>query len=301
MSNRKTLRHLITAVVLVTAPAAAVSQSPAAAEAELLGALNAVRAQPRSCDDRDMPAAPALQWQPAIARAAEQVPSQGRPALQREGYAPGRIELLIITGARTVGQVLESVQQQHCATLMNAELRDLGVARSGNRWTLVFTQPGLDPALGDWRQAGRRVLALVNDARRSARLCGKDRYEPAAPLAWNDALAAAAHAHATDMARTQQFEHRGSDGSAVGQRVSRQNYAWQAVGENIAAGAGSAQQVVAGWLKSPGHCANLMSADYTQMGAAYVLAPDAPLNIYWAQVFGTPRAPVPPAQKRRAP
>lgn len=38
--------------------------------------------------------------------------------------------------------------------------------------------------------------------------------------------------------------------------------------ENIAAGYGSIDSVVAGWLASDGHCANLMGASYTQIGMA---------------------------------
>ena len=36
------------------------------------------------------------------------------------------------------------------------------------------------------------------------------------------------------------------------------------------------------WLKSAGHCENIMNANYTQLGAAGV-------NNYWTQVFARPR------------
>jgi uncharacterized protein YkwD len=61
------------------------------------------------------------------------------------------------------------------------------------------------------------------------------------------------------------------------------------VGENIAAGQPTAEQVVAGWLKSAGHCANLMDPDFSEMGVAFAVAPQRGKAIYWAQLFATPR------------
>jgi len=66
-------------------------------------------------------------------------------------------------------------------------------------------------------------------------------------------------------------------------------YRWQQIGENIAAGQGSAEQVVAGWLASPGHCANIMNPGFTEMGAAYATSEGGAAGSYWTQVFGTPR------------
>lgn len=286
-SRRAALATALAAWLLPLSAPPATAQTDDATD--LRDRLNALRGEPRTCGTQPRAAAPALRLDPALSRAADRAASQGRQAVQDAGYLPGRIEVLTLSGPRAASQVASLVSERHCDTLMNGALRDLGVQRRGSRWTLVFAQPALDPALGDWRAAGKRVLALVNEARRTARACGADRYPAAPPVAWSDALAAAALAHSRDMARTQHFDHRGSDGSEVAQRVQRQGYAWQAVGENIAAGPGSAQQVVAGWLASPGHCANLMSAEFTQMGAAYVLAPDAALAIYWTQVFATPR------------
>ena len=58
------------------------------------------------------------------------------------------------------------------------------------------------------------------------------------------------------------------------------------VGENIAAGQGEPADVVAGWLASPGHCANIMSPDFAEMGAAYALRPGSTRAIWWTQTFG---------------
>ena len=103
---------------------------------------------------------------------------------------------------------------------------------------------------------------------------------------WNEALAEAALAHSRDMASRDYFSHADPSGASVRQRATRAGYRWRYVGENIAAGLGSPEQVVAGWLASPGHCANLMSPDFVDMGAAYAVEPASKLDIYWTQTFG---------------
>ena len=62
-----------------------------------------------------------------------------------------------------------------------------------------------------------------------------------------------------------------------------------AVGENIAAGATSAEEVMEGWLASPGHCENIMSPRFSEMGIAWVVDPKSASGVYWAQTFGTRR------------
>ena len=83
------------------------------------------------------------------------------------------------------------------------------------------------------------------------------------------------------------FEHRGSDGSMPADRVLRAGYDWTAVAENIAVGAATAEVVVQGWLDSPGHCVNIMGAQFREMGLAYFTDFARKGDIYWAQTFGT--------------
>ena len=91
------------------------------------------------------------------------------------------------------------------------------------------------------------------------------------------------------MAANNFFSHEGRDGRFADARIDATGYQWERVGENLAAGSGSPEQAVEGWLASPEHCANLMNPAFTEMGAAYVTNPDADVIIYWTQVFGTPR------------
>jgi uncharacterized protein YkwD len=102
-------------------------------------------------------------------------------------------------------------------------------------------------------------------------------------------LTAAASLHSLDMAERGRLGHDGSDGSSSGERITRAGYAWQASGENVAAGQPDAQTVVAGWLDSPGHCATLMNSAFTETGIAFALAPGKNPAVYWTQVFAAPR------------
>ena len=49
------------------------------------------------------------------------------------------------------------------------------------------------------------------------------------------------------------------------------------------------EDAVAGWIKSPGHCANLMNPAFAEMGVAFAIDAASDMGIYWAQAFGTPR------------
>lgn len=141
---------------------------------------------------------------------------------------------------------------------------------------------------GDLEQ---ELLEQVNEARAQARMCGDTQFDAAGPLAWNSSLAEAAQVHSDDMVEMGFFAHTGSDGLQVAQRVNATGYDWRAVGENIAAGFPSASSVLEGWLASPGHCANIMSREFSEMGAGLTDSQSARDGLYWTQVLARPRNP----------
>lgn len=138
-------------------------------------------------------------------------------------------------------------------------------------------------------ETDRALLNRVNEARSQPRQCGDRDFDAAEPLSWNCKLADAARAHSEDMAELEFFGHTGPEGVQIGERVDDRGYSWSVVGENIAAGQNSVDQVVDGWLSSPGHCANIMSAEFTEMGAARIEAPGSQYCPFWTQVFARPR------------
>jgi len=140
-----------------------------------------------------------------------------------------------------------------------------------------------------------RVVELVNAARSKSRRCGDERFPAAPPLGVSRQLTDAAATHARDMAKKRYFDHRGADGSQPKDRVLRAGYEPRLTGENIAYGPDSAEEVVAGWLASPGHCENIMDARFKDIGVSLATGRKRG-QIYWVQTFGAPSqrsAPVP--------
>jgi len=124
------------------------------------------------------------------------------------------------------------------------------------------------------------MLQLVNEQRQQGCNCGSVYYPPVPPLTWNNLLEDAALAHATDMYENNYFSHTGRDGSNAGDRINRTGYFWRAYGENIAKGYKTEQAVMDAWILSEGHCKNIMSPNFRELGAAKV-------NNYWVQEFGS--------------
>ncbi|HEX6431791.1 MAG TPA: CAP domain-containing protein [Niastella sp.] len=124
------------------------------------------------------------------------------------------------------------------------------------------------------------ILALVNNVRKTGCTCGTTAMPAVAPVTWNSLLEKAALLHSTDMNKNNYFSHTGLDGSTPGDRITRVGYSWRAYGENIAKGYTSEQAVMTGWLKSEGHCKNIMSSNVKEMGVGRD-------GNYWTQVFAS--------------
>jgi len=192
-----------------------------------------------------------------------------------------------IEGAKSERALLQIVASNYCETVLDPEFTEIGVYEHGNTTWIVVAVPLTLPKPADMPRVAARVLELVNEARAKPRNCGSRSFPNVPPLKLSPILSRAALAHAQDMSAHQRFEHRGSDGSMPANRALRAGYNWLAVGENIAEGAANAEVVVQGWLQSPGHCVNIMSPQYREMGLAYFTDFAHKGDIYWAQTFGT--------------
>lgn len=135
------------------------------------------------------------------------------------------------------------------------------------------------------------ALALVNAYRAAGASCGASgTFAPTTALAWNDPLTQASLVHSDDMVARNFFSHTGSDGSSAGQRATAAGYVWRTWGENIAAGQTSVNQVMAGWLASPGHCANLLNPNFRDIGLACVSGGAGnTYRTYWTMTLGATR------------
>lgn len=191
--------------------------------------------------------------------------------------------------------------ERHCEAVKAEFFTHAGVAQVGNLWWLVLARPGsavVSPAKEARPSAPinnpqpslnqQEVLQLLNQHRAQPQTCGNQAFAAAKPLHWNDLLAAAATAHAQDMAERNYFSHTSPDGGSMGQRIHATGYAYSAAGENIAGAYGHepVAQVILRWMNSPGHCANIMNPDFRDMGLAFAPAKQSGGMGQWVLVLG---------------
>ncbi|OOQ59928.1 CAP domain-containing protein [Mucilaginibacter pedocola] len=141
----------------------------------------------------------------------------------------------------------------------------------------------------------QEFLRIINKTRTKGCNCGSKWYPPAPAMVWNNNLEQAAQAHADDMYDQDYFSHTSKDGRSMSDRIVFAGYffkGWKSfmVGENIAKGQTSIEQVMAGWFKSEGHCQNLMNPALKEVGVAET-------NQVWVQDFGG-RVPFSPEQQK---
>ncbi len=126
------------------------------------------------------------------------------------------------------------------------------------------------------------VLRLTNEFRAEHGL---------SPLTMNEKLAVTAQKYSQTMAEDDFFSHIGEDSSNPWDRAEVEGYTARAVGENIAAGQGTPEQVVQGWISSAGHRQNLLNPNYTELGVGYFELKNDTGQVnyyrYWTQLFGS--------------
>ncbi len=118
----------------------------------------------------------------------------------------------------------------------------------------------------------QQVVTLVNEERAK---------EGLQPLRINQSAAAAAQVRAKEIVSS--FSHTRPNGSSFSTALDEQGTSYRRSGENIAWGQKSPQQVVQGWMNSPGHRANIMNASFTEIGVGFYRS--AAGTNYWTQLF----------------
>jgi uncharacterized protein YkwD len=130
-----------------------------------------------------------------------------------------------------------------------------------------------------------RIATLQDDV---VRLTNAERQAAGcAPLTPVPELGRAAQDHSNDMAAHNFMEHQGSDGSTMTARAERSGYTgWHGLAENVAAGNQTADEVVAAWMGSSGHRANILNCQLKDIGVGYATNPNSTYGVYWTQDFG---------------
>lgn len=123
-------------------------------------------------------------------------------------------------------------------------------------------------------QLATEIAAGLNEGRRA---------NGEAPLRFNRKLGRAAMVHACDMVVHDFFDHSGTDGSTIQTRVRNAGYDDCIVAENIAWGYPRSEQIISGWLNSPGHRRNMLHPRLEEFGIGITQGPKGP---YWVLVVG---------------
>jgi uncharacterized protein YkwD len=138
-----------------------------------------------------------------------------------------------------------------------------------------------------WSALEEDVLDLVNQYRAQGANCGAyGSFGPTHALTMEPHLRCAARKHSKDMNDRNFFDHTNPDGESPFDRMQKAGYNMMTGGENIAGGSPDAQGTMQQWMGSDGHCANIMSPDYTEIGVGYY--PGGQWGHLWTQCFGRP-------------
>ena len=149
--------------------------------------------------------------------------------------------------------------------------------------------PGFDPNYcprvvewdPGWAAFENEVVTLVNERRSDGGVCGSTSLPPSAPLAVDSALHCAARNHSLDMATRGYFEHESPEGEEFSERFARAGFEGSFMGENIAKGQRTADEVMSSWMSSAGHCTNILHPDFEFLGVGYHGG-----GALWTQAFG---------------
>jgi uncharacterized protein YkwD len=148
-----------------------------------------------------------------------------------------------------------------------------------------------DIATDDWPAAWAdyedEVLRLVNQHRFVGGSCGGEGMPAVGPLEMDEVLRGVARSYSAQMAENGFFDHVDPWGRDPSDRIASAGFTGsQPWGENIAMGYPTAEDVVVGWMNSPGHCMNILEGAYGVIGIGYYLDEDDPYaGPLWTQNF----------------
>lgn len=127
-----------------------------------------------------------------------------------------------------------------------------------------------------------RIVQLTNDERVKAGL---------KPLTTNSKLAAAAQDKGKNMLEQDYFAHISPSGVTPWYWIKKHGYVYQVAGENLAIDFTEAEDVVAAWIASPSHKANILHDEYTETGVAVVTGEfQGGTSTIVVHMFGLPQA-----------
>ena len=125
----------------------------------------------------------------------------------------------------------------------------------------------------------RQVVVLTNQERAKHGL---------PPLKRQRLLNDAANWLARDMGAHDYLDHTDAQGRGIAPRLPAFGYAdFETLGENIAGGQKTPDEVFKGWMASEGHKANILNPNFREIGVGYEMSLDSRYRRYWVQDFGS--------------
>jgi len=128
----------------------------------------------------------------------------------------------------------------------------------------------LPPPATTLEEYAQEVVRIVNEERAK---------EGLAPLIADSDLFAAAQIRAEELPK--KFSHNRPNGTLFNSVLKKFSIEYTTCAENIACGQNSPQKVMQSWMRSPGHCANILG-NYTKIGVGVTLSSKL---YHWEQIF----------------
>jgi uncharacterized protein YkwD len=230
----------------------------------------------------------------ALPGQAEAIALFGRVQLRmaRAGYsAHGWTESQISTVGAPGAVIADWKKDPSAAQAMDSDYQDVGVgvANLGGvpLYVFLFAWPRSEyfarqtAGLTDIQAVRESMLAIVNAARL---------VEGRPPLTLDPRLNAAAQAHAEDMLARTYYAHESPEGGLPRLRVTAAGLIADVVGENLAAGQTSVENVMEAWLHSSDHRRNILEPRFTHLGVGLALGSyQHKYKVLWVQDFAHAR------------
>ena len=228
----------------------------------------------------------------------------------------------IAAGSSTPEAVVEQWMNSpgHRTNILNSDYDELGVGHAydanttfGHYWVQMFRRPISKSVMSRGRShssdkpslgRGHSMKASVADSKTNSKSISGSIYDEknrsiaafaeevlqlvnverakvgAAPLRLNNELQNAAVIRAEEI--TRHFAHERPDGSSCFTLLRNRN---RTLGENIAAGNATPEEVVDQWMHSPGHRANILNKAFRELGVGYCCKEGTEYTHYWIQMF----------------
>jgi uncharacterized protein YkwD len=232
----------------------------------------------------------------ALPGEAEAMSLLGRIQLRmaRAGYsAHGWTESQIATVGDPGAVIAAWKEDPSSAQAMDTDYQDvgIGVADLGGvpLYVFLFAWPRSEyfarqtAGIADVHAVREAMLAIVNAARI---------VEGSPPLVLDPQLNTAAQAHAQDMLARTYYSHESPEGSLPRRRVTAAGVSSDLIGENLAAGQTSVENVMEAWLHSSDHRRNILDPRFTHLGVGIAVGSyEHKYKVMWVQDFARLRQP----------